>query len=218
MCDAMHVDVATVLRTVTGHSGQDAFRERFRAEVEASQRALDEAPVQLHGAGNLDLIYYLAEHVQAMRAIETGVSAGWSSLAFLLSLSSRDGAKLVSTDMPYPGSNKSAEAYVGTAVPAHLRTSWQRIDAPDREALPRALALLPEIDISHYDSDKSYEGRLWAYRLLWAATRPGGILISDDIDDNFAFFHFCGEVQRTPLVAKMAASKGHKFVGILVKP
>ena len=214
-CEALHVDPAAAIREITGRQPA-SFEVEFRDELARANAALERAPVRMHGAGNLDLIYQLSEHVQATRAIETGVSAGWSSLAFLLSLHKR-GGRLISTDMPYPGSSKEAQRWVGCVVPDELRPLWTRIDAADSEALPRALAELPQIDICHYDSDKSYDGRMWAYRLLWPALRQGGILISDDIDDNFGFFHFCGEVHGKPTIVRVPATKGAKYIGILVK-
>lgn len=216
ICERLHVDPLTAVKQITGR-GQEPFATLHAYALSRAEATLQSLPVKLHGAGNLDLIYHLTEYLGATRAIETGVSAGWSSLAFLLSLAKRDG-KLVSTDMPYPGSTREAAKYVGAVVPDELRAHWERIDAPDRTALPAALAKLPQIDICHYDSDKSYDGRLWAYRLLWAALRPDGILISDDIDDNFGFFHFCGEVQGAPIVVRVDATKGHKYIGVLVKP
>jgi len=217
LCERVHVDAQTALEQIMGVH-PEPVDQLFRAELATATATLRAAPVPMHGAGNLDLIYHLTEHVAATRAIETGVSAGWSSLAFLLSMTKRPGALLVSTDMPYPGSSQAAQQCVGIVVPAQMRPSWKLIDAPDRDSLPEALTLLPEIDICHYDSDKSYAARMWAYRKLWAALRPGGILISDDIDDNLGFFHFCGEVQVEPIVVGMPATKGSKYIGILTKP
>ncbi|MDQ3340890.1 MAG: class I SAM-dependent methyltransferase [Myxococcota bacterium] len=214
-CASLQVDPQTALTQILGHR-PPPVDELLREELARARATLQELPVKMHGAGNLDLIYHLAEYVEATRAIETGVSAGWSSLAFLLSLAKR-GGKLASTDMPYPGSTKEAARYVGAVVPDELRAHWKLIPEPDGTALPKALAGLPEIDICHYDSDKSYDGRMWAYRLLWRALRPGGVMISDDIDDNFGFFHFCGEVQQRAVVVRVDATKGHKYIGIVFK-
>ena len=45
------------------------------------------------------------------------------------------------------------------------------------------------IDLCHYDSDKSWWGRAYAF-LLWKALKPGGLFISDDIQDNMFFAEF----------------------------
>ncbi|MBA3818755.1 MAG: class I SAM-dependent methyltransferase [Deltaproteobacteria bacterium] len=216
-CERGAVDPLIAIETITGTRVRP-FAELFATELAAADDRLRQAPVKLHGAGNLDLIYHLTEHLGATRALETGVSAGWSSLAFLLSLVHRPGSKLASTDMPYPGSTKEAARHVGCVVPLELRTMWELVVDPDSLALPRALAEVPELDVAHYDSDKSYEGRMWAYRLLWRALRPGGMLISDDIDDNMGFFHFCGEVGQQPVVVRVPATKGSKYIGVVTKP
>lgn len=217
-CESNHVSPLDAIRLITKKADVRGFRELFAAEIEAANATLRDTPVKLHGPGNLDLIFHLSEYVNARSAVETGVSAGWSTLAFLLSLKNRPGAQLASTDMSYPGSPKEAAQYVGCVVPQNLRDRWHLITEPDRVGLPIALAELPELDICHYDSDKSYDGRMWAYRHLWRALRSGGIFLSDDIEDNLGFFHFCGEVRVQPIVVQVDASVGFKYVGILIKP
>ena len=69
----------------------------------------------------------------------------------------------------------------------------------DRTGIPKALAISPRYDLAHYDSDKSPEGRRWAYPQLWSALRPGGLLISDDVGDNEVWADFCRRID-APLV------------------
>lgn len=126
----------------------------FPMEMDEGQRKVAACPAIMGGAGNLDLIYYLCEHLQARRVVETGVASGWSSLAILLSIQNRADGRLVSTDMPYSGVD--GEAYVGQVVPEVLRRRWRLIPQPDRKAIPMALDELASIDFCHYDSAKSY--------------------------------------------------------------
>ena len=163
------------------------------------------------GPGDIALLYHLAEHLQAQRVIETGVAYGWSSLALLLSLQNRPAARLISTDRPYIKRNN--DHYVGCVVSTNLRNQWQLINNSDRRALPEAIQALAPLDLCHYDSDKSYKGRLWAYPLLWTAIRPGGIFVSDDIGDNLAFRDFCDHIQREPIIIQ----HGDDYIGLLVK-
>ena len=88
---------------------------------------------------------------------------------------------------------------------------------PDRDALPRVLRELGEIDLAHYDSDKSSRGRAFAYELLWSSLRPGGMLMSDDIGDNFAFRDFAQKVSRTPWVLPKLNRVGTDYAGVLIK-
>lgn len=144
--------------------------------------------VDMGGPGDLDLLYSAILASRARRVVETGVAYGWSSLAALAALR-QTGGRLVSVDMPYPKAGN--ESFVGIVVPPDWREGWTLIRKPDRNGLRQALADFGgEIDLCHFDSDKSYRGRLFAYPLLWNALRRGGIFISDDISDNFAFRDF----------------------------
>ena len=179
--------------------------------IARAREELAACPWPLGGAGNLDLAFTVCEGLAARRVVETGVAFGWSSLAFLLSLSKRSGSLLVSVDLPYLAF--ANEKWIGRAVPAELRDGWLMYRMADREGLPRALESAGPVDLAHYDSDKSAEGRRFAHRLLWEALRGGGILMSDDVGDNLAFRNFCGEAGAEPIVV----GDGRKFQGLAVK-
>ena len=73
---------------------------------QAASRAAD-CPVNLGGAGNIDLLYSLSKAIGARSIVETGVALGWSSLAFLLSVrglpvTGEEGARVYSTNLPHP--------------------------------------------------------------------------------------------------------------------
>jgi hypothetical protein len=107
------------------------------------------------------------------------------------------------------------EDYVGLVVPASLHRKWELIREPDRNGLAKALKTFGgSIDFCHYDSDKSWYGRQFGYRLLWGALVPGGIFISDDIEDNLAFKEFVEARELSYAVIK----HDDKFVGIVRKP
>lgn len=193
------------------------LRERFAEVFAAADERVARCPVAMGSGANVDLLYALSEHVAATRVIETGVAYGWSSLALLLSLAPR-GGRLVSNDMPYV--ERDNERFVGCAVPESLRERWELIRLADGEGLPRALARLPEIDLCHYDSNKRYAARRWAYPLLWRALRPGGCFVSDDIGDNPAFRDFAAELGCEPIVVREPDSPDDRpaYVGIVIKP
>lgn len=182
----------------------DIFKEAKEAEIKA--------PVKMGGAGNITLLYYLCEISNASNVIETGVAYGWSSLSILLSINKRPSGKLISTDMPYAKMNN--EDYVGCVVPNHLKKNWTLLRVPDNVGLPIALKEFDQIDLCHYDSDKSYKGRMWGYPKLWEKLKPGGIFVSDDIGDNIAFKEFCSTLNLEPIIV----NENNRYVGILVKP
>jgi predicted O-methyltransferase YrrM len=176
--------------------------------TQAAGRA-EKVPVKMGGPGDINLLYAATKLSGARRVIETGVAYGWSSLAILAALEGRDGAHLISVDMPYPAMNN--EPWIGVVVPDSLSKSWQIIREPDRHGLEKAIAGFGGvIDLCHYDSDKSYRGRQYAYPRLWAALASGGVFISDDIQDNMAFAEF---VETRKLPYAVTEFEG-KFVGI----
>jgi predicted O-methyltransferase YrrM len=178
---------------------------------EGQQRALDAQ--RMGGPGDLDLLFAVTRLGLPQNVIETGVAYGWSSLAILAGLDGREGCRLVSVDMPYPKMNN--ERWVGVVVPERLRSNWTIVREPDRRGLEKAIACLGgKIELCHYDSDKSYRGRQYGYRLLWEALVPGGVFISDDIQDNMAFAEF---VDLHKLSFAVTESDG-KFVGIVRRP
>lgn len=180
--------------------------------AEGAQRAA-RSGVVMGGPGDLELIYRATLALKAERVVETGVAYGWSSLAALAALR-QTGGRLASVDMPYPKANN--EAFVGIVVPEAWRDRWTLVREPDRNGITRAIAAFggQPLDLVHFDSDKSYAGRMYAYPLLWAALRSGGLFVSDDIQDNFGFRDFA---QRLGLTPHITESDG-KFVGILRKP
>ncbi len=187
------------------------FEEKYKKQLQQAQEREQQCSVTMGGGSDLALLFLLSEHIAARRVIETGVAYGWSSLAFLLSLQNRDDSVLWSTDKPYPGLGN--EQFVGCVVPPEYQSLWTIFREADRTGLPKALGLAGQIDLCHYDSDKSYDGRRWAYPLLWKALRPGGIFLSDDIGDNFAFRDFCEKINIEPIVVQSE----ERFIGVLIK-
>jgi predicted O-methyltransferase YrrM len=214
-CSERALDGPAAIQRLTGRRF-DSVEELFPQVIADAARRAAERPSTMGGGGDLDLLYALAEHLQATRVVETGVAYGWSSLSLLLSLNKRRGAKLISTDMPIPCGNY--EEFVGCVVPPELASQWSVLRLSDRQALPEAIRDARPLDLCHYDSDKSYEGRMWAYPLLWEAMREGGIFVSDDIEDNVAFREFAHRVSADPIVVRKSDPDiGEKFIGLLVK-
>lgn len=181
----------------------------FPNEFTNAANAEQNCPVKMGGAGALDLIYYLAEYTKAQNILETGVAYGWSSLAALLSLQQRNGT-LYSSDMPYLG--KDNDRYVGCVVPESLKSRWKLFRFADKESLPKIFSEQNAFELIHYDSDKSYNGRMWAYPLLWSKLSPGGVLMSDDIMDNAAFMDYCQANNHQPVIVEFDG----KFAGFII--
>lgn len=189
------------------------IEDEHRNTLRTARECVAAVPVKMGGGGAMDFLYTLCESLSARRVVETGVAYGWSSLAILLSLNARPGARLYSVDLPY--FERHNDRWVGAAVPDALKGRWSLYRMADRQGLPRALREAGgPIDLAHYDSDKSPEGRAFALPRLWANLREGGILVCDDIQDNLAFARFCEHIGRTPIVLR---KQGSDYVGIVKK-
>lgn len=205
------VPIADALKAI-GLPVEESLPEIPPALLAEGAKLGERSDVIMGGAGDLSLLHAAIKISGAKHIIETGVAYGWSSLAILSAINDREGAQLISVDMPYPKAGN--EPFVGIVVPEQLRKPWKIIRQPDRPGLKVALKQFHQkIDFCHYDSDKSWWGRQYAYPLLWAALSPGGLFISDDIQDNMMFAKFAQQLQAPFAVTH---SDG-KYVGIIRK-
>jgi predicted O-methyltransferase YrrM len=195
-------------------AGPSAVLPRIDPELlKAARRRGESARHKMGGGGHIELIYAIARLTAARACLETGVAYGWSSLAFLAAMEKNGDGRLVSVDRPYPGMGNEGD--VGIVVPERFKHRWIIIREPDRNGLHRAAGAFPEgIDIAHYDSDKSYRGRMFGYPILWDALKPGGVFLSDDIQDNMAFADFVRHKDASFGVVE----GGGKYIGLAVKP
>lgn len=176
------------------------------------RKLAEQSSVTMGGAGHIHLLYDCVRLLKSRNIIETGVAYGWSSLAILKALSENNYGRLFSVDMPYP--RKKNELDVGIVVPQNLRKNWTLIRRPDNPGIIIALGKVgTKVDLCHYDSDKSWWGRNYAYPILWNSLNFNGLFISDDIQDNLYFAEF---VTKYSLNFAVVEFNG-KFVGLIRK-
>tara|TARA_B100001057_G_scaffold367089_1_gene370454 strand:- start:226 stop:990 length:765 start_codon:yes stop_codon:yes gene_type:complete len=180
--------------------------------INEAKKLKEKSLTRMGGSGHIHLLYDCVKLLKAKIVLETGVAYGWSSLSILKALFELKNGKLLSIDMPYPG--KKNENDVGIVVPNYLKKNWILIRKPDNPGIIEALSLAGgKIDLCHYDSDKSWWGRDFAYPILWNAIKPNGLFISDDIQDNLYFSNF---VEKNSLKFTVVEFEG-KFVGMIRK-
>jgi predicted O-methyltransferase YrrM len=181
----------------------------YKAE---NQKRLDILSYQMGGAGSMELLYTLCINQRVRTVAESGVAAGWSSLAILMALEELGRGTLWSNDRPYIGLGSRRD--IGLVVPPELKKNWKLMIGSDHRNLKRMLRRASPIDLFHYDSDKSYEGRTWAYPLIWESLKQGGWLISDDVQDNSAFLdYFVDKLGLEPTVIDFE----NKKIGVVQK-
>lgn len=157
-------------------------------EKEANYK-LSKLNVILGGCGNFILLYFLARKIKPKIIVETGVAAGWSSLAILRAIAKNGTGKLYSSDFPY-FRLKNPEQYVGYLAKSEINNAdWFLDIRGDDVAIPEIYKRIGEknIDLFHYDSDKSYSGRKKVFKKLFPKFHSKTIMIFDDIQDNLHF-------------------------------
>ncbi|SVD16067.1 uncharacterized protein METZ01_LOCUS368921, partial [marine metagenome] len=215
-CKECHIDIEEAFSEILPDYDYIDVTERFPAIFEQAQKLVERQSFNWGGQGNISLNFNIAQAIDAESMLETGVAYGWSTLSLLLSIDEREKGKLVSVDMPFLGMNNEED--IGCVVPERLRPPWTLLPYADYDGIPKAIKKLDQLDYCHYDSDKTYEGKQWAFPKIWKALRSGGILASDDVSDNLAFKHFSDDVKVKPTVIKTFDTKVVKHVGVLVKP
>ena len=165
-------------------------RKEIEAILKISTENLKNIPYDLGGAAAIDLLYFLTRHSNPKVVVETGVAAGFSSFSILKALKTNNNSgHLYSSDFPYfrlPNPTK----YIGVVVPDEFQKEWKLYLDGDQKNLNKILNLVRSIDLFHYDSDKSYNGRKFALELVMTKTHKDSWVVMDDISDNSFFYDF----------------------------
>jgi predicted O-methyltransferase YrrM len=134
-------------------------------------------------------IWCLTRHLRPTNVVETGVARGVTS-RFILEALERNGAgHLWSIDQP-PPLDPELNKEVGAAVDDHCRHRWSYIHGTSRRHLPALLASLEHIELFVHDSIHTEYNTRFELDQAWAVLRPGGAVVADDIDLNWAFHSF----------------------------
>lgn len=164
--------------------------EKFEKDVVLrAKEVLSKIGLDLGGGGYYSLLYFLTRHFKPGVVVETGVAAGFSSQAFLKAMQANDRGVLYSSDFPY-FRLKNPEQYIGILVEEELKERWRLYINGDKKNLPKIAAQVSGVDIFHYDSDKTYSGRLFAMDIIKRLLHRGSIIVMDDIQDNSFFYDY----------------------------
>lgn len=189
--------------------------EKVKMEIKViqkfAQNKLSKLNVSLGGGGNYILLYFLIRKFKPLNIVETGVGAGWTSLAILRAIKKNGKGFLYSSDFPY-FRLENPEKYIGyLAKYDSNEDNWFLNIRGDDIALPKIVKRLDNnIDLFHYDSDKSYSGRDNALKILSSKIDSKTIIIFDDIQNNL---HFKNYVQKNKKDFRVYKFEG-KYIGI----
>jgi len=186
----------------------ERFRERLANHANEKLRGIEYA---LGGGGSAYFLYFLTRYTKPNCIVETGVAAGYTSYAFLAAIEENGRGKLHSSDLPYYRL-PDPERYIGVLVEDSMKEHWELYIDGDEANLPRICDQVDEIDIFHYDSDKSYSGRRFAMSCVAPKMKRDGVIVMDDLHDN-PFFHDYVTAYETA-AWRVVDYKG-KYVGIV---
>jgi hypothetical protein len=128
--------------------------------------------------------YLMCRLVRPALVVETGVAHGVTSAFILQALAENRHGTLHSIDLPPLESD--LEQSVGRFVPDRLRERWHLHVGSSRRELPRVVAGKP-VDLFLHDSVHTYRTMTWEFATVWSQLRSGGVLLSDDVQNNNAF-------------------------------
>lgn len=134
-------------------------------------------------------VWCVVRHLRPRSVVETGVARGITTRVALEALRANGDGHLWSIDLP-PATAPELRDQIGMAVPDALRSRWTYVRGSSRHRLPGLLAERREIDLFIHDSKHSKRNLLFELDRAWAAVRPGGVVLADDIDLNCGF-HQC---------------------------
>ena len=174
---------------IQSYSAEISADREFYNRLEGNQMSVGRRRFSSWGIGPTlgVVLYVICRKLRPEAVVETGVSSGVSSSYILHSLEDNKSGALYSIDLPGQGQS-------GWLIPDYLRHRWQLIPGMSVEELPPLLEKLRTIDIFLHDSEHSYENMLWEYQTAWVHLKAGGILLSHNIDSNYAFDDFCQSV------------------------
>jgi predicted O-methyltransferase YrrM len=188
-------------------------KEWVWATIDAQKRATELSIPYLAGAGFVHLCYTLCRLLKPDVTIETGVAYGWTAMFILSALEKNEKGRLHSIDLPAFAFGSCA--WSGSVIPDRLKARWLLHVGSQARLLPRIFSTHSSIDFFHYDSDKTYQGMITTFRSVWPRMSSGGLMISDDLD-NDAFIDFAESEGIHPIVVIKPTDM--QRVGLLVHP
>jgi hypothetical protein len=139
-------------------------------------------------AGFVRAIWCLTRHLRPRKVVETGVAHGVTSRCILEALNHNGDGHLWSIDLP--PLERVWRKQVGAAVGDRYSDRWSYVRGSSRRRLPELLSRLGQIDLFIHDSLHSERNVRFELDRAWAALRPNGALVVDDVDANWGFRSF----------------------------
>jgi hypothetical protein len=159
----------------------------------------------------------LTRHGTPRAVVETGVARGLTSRVILEALMINGSGRLCSIDLPPLAPETGCGEQTGAAVSEGLKRRWTLLRGSSRRRLPRLLSELGTIDLFVHDSRHSDRNVSFELTQAWAALRPGGFLLVDDLHHNRAFPWCVARFGHPPAIV-CRSDDGVGLFGVVRKP
>jgi predicted O-methyltransferase YrrM len=186
----------------------------FRKGQEHAEAVTDGYSLGAIGYTEGTYLYAVLRNLRPGVAVETGVANGFSTAFSLLALQANGEGHLHSIDLPReagrdyePGTFYEGEGRAGIPpgsvpgwlIPPELKERWTLTLGRSQEELPPLLERIGTIDMFMHDSEHSFDCMWFEFHAAWPHLRPGGLLISDDVNSTEAFPRLAVQKGREPL-------------------
>jgi len=179
------------------------------------KKNLSNVPIELrYASADCELLYFITRKFKPAIILETGVAIGYSTSYFLSAIKKNNLGKLYSSDFMYLGI-KDSKNYIGY-LPKKLKFNHDKLLFKDGDEfnIPKILNKLNKknIELFHYDSDKSYRAKEKSLKLISNKVSKKIIYIFDDIQDDFFFKDFVKKNNLKYLIIQ--PTNKNKYIGI----
>jgi Methyltransferase domain len=158
----------------------------------------------------------ITRHARPGCVLETGVGRGVTTRVILEALERNGGGRLFSIDLP-PLLDIDLHTEIAAAVPDDLRSRWRLVRGSSRRQLKALVGEIQDVEFFLHDSMHSTRNMQYELETVWPQLTPGGFVLMDDIDKNFAFHSFVERLRRDSHSLVGRGDDGGALIGVIQK-
>jgi len=143
------------------------------------------SPIPSQSEASLELqqlVFCLTSLLRPDKVVEVGVGRGATTCAILTALKENQKGHLYSID--FPALRVGYAQDIGMLVNETLRAQWTLILGPSQRELQRLLPTIGRIELFVHDGAHSYYAQRADYEAAVDYLAPGGVLITDDVNND----------------------------------
>ncbi len=193
----------------------DEYVDLFFDRLKNKKYPSSEKPYPIDYSINSDsrkFLYILCRILKPKNIIETGVAYGLSSIYILKALEKNQSGILHSIDSVFrPWQN---EEMIGAIIPDELKSRWNFVLGKTSDKLEEVFKEVCDVGVFIHDSLHTYKNMIFEFECAEKNLKNGGIIISDDVLENDAFFDFTNKSGLENYLIKVKDDSG---LGVSIK-